>query len=151
MFLPHEVEGLLTRSLDILQIAKGEEHPHVAWAMHELAEFYRSQQRLEQAESLYQRAIAIWQVDSEDRRLDLAVSLDGLGELYVAQERLDDARAQFEQMRVLLHQVLDEEHPAINAARDRLARLDDKLALLADAKYTIKELQNEAPQEQAIQ
>ncbi len=39
---PHEVEGLLTRSLHILQTASGEDHPHAAWAMHRLADFYRS-------------------------------------------------------------------------------------------------------------
>ncbi len=124
---PHEVEGLLTRSLHILQTASGEDHPHAAWAMHRLADFYRSQQRLAPAESLYQQAIAIWKTDSGDRRLNLAVSLKGLGELYVAQERLDDARAQFEQMLALLQQVFGGEHPAIDAARDQLARLDQEL------------------------
>ena len=129
---PDEIEALLTRSLDILQTASGKEHSQAAWAMHKLADFYGSQQRFSSAESLYQRAIAIWQVDSEDRRLDLAASLKGLGELYAAQERLDDARMQFEQMLALLQQVLGEEHPATDAARDKLARLDQELHVRRD-------------------
>jgi tetratricopeptide (TPR) repeat protein len=129
---PDEIEALLMRSLHILQTASGKEHSHAAWAMHKLADFYGSQQRFAQAERLYQRAITIWQADSEDRRLDLAASLKGLGELYVAQERLDDARMQFEKMLAALQQVLDEEHPAIDAARDKLGRLDQELHVRQD-------------------
>ena len=145
---PDKAEELLMRSLHIQQTAHGDERPQVARAMHKLANFYRSQQKnLAQAESLYQHAVDIWQADkSGDRRLDLAASLEGLGELYVAQGNLDDARDQLEKMQALLEQVLGEEHPVIDAARNRLARLDNKRALAANAKHPAN-----APQEQTVQ
>ncbi len=145
---PDKAEELLIRSLHIQQTAKGNEHSQVAMAMHKLANFYRGQQKnLTRAESLYQQAADVWHADNSGGwRLDLAVNRRGLGELYVAQGRFDDAREQFEKMQALLKQALSEGHPAIDAARNRLVRLDNKRALAANTKQLTK-----APQEQAIQ
>lgn len=144
---PDEVEELLTRSLHILQSASGKDHTNAAWAMHKLANFYRYQQNYEPAEKLYQQAIAIWQADSGDRRLDLAASLKGLGELYMSQELLDEAKTQFEQMQALLQQVLDKEHPAIDAAKVQLARVDAE----SNYRLLLRDLQSQASQQRAIQ
>ncbi|PLY14569.1 MAG: kinesin [Sedimenticola sp.] len=129
------VEELLTRSLNIMQTASGHEHPNTAWAMHKLADFLRTQQRLEQAETLYQQAVAIWESAPDDRRIDQATSRRALGEVLMAQNRPTEAEKEFKQVVTLLNELLGEEHPFTEAARNQLAKAAEKPPI-SDAKTT---------------
>jgi tetratricopeptide (TPR) repeat protein len=116
-------ESLLKRSLDIAREVSGPRHANSATMLANLADFYQSESRLEEAELHYEEAISIW-LDSPVDPLRKAVGQNSLGRLFLSQRRFDEARLQFEQVLFLLKQSYTQDHPYVQQAIKNLTDLD---------------------------
>jgi tetratricopeptide (TPR) repeat protein len=78
-----EAEEFLILAKEIRQKQPGKEYSDLARTLHQLADLYREEGKLKEAEQLYQRELSLWEnVKEEDYRLDLSRCLHGLALLY---------------------------------------------------------------------
>jgi len=91
----------LKRALAIADKALGPDHPNVGTMLNNLAELYRAQGRLAEAEPLYKRALAITEKALGPDHPDTGASLNNLALLYRAQGRLAEAEPLFERVRAM--------------------------------------------------
>ncbi len=86
-----EAEPLFRQALDIMERAKGAEHPDVAIILNNLGELYYVQGRYAEAEFLYQRALAVKEKALGPDDLGLAATLENYAALLVRTNREDQA------------------------------------------------------------
>jgi tetratricopeptide (TPR) repeat protein len=101
----------------------GDEHPHVAASLNNLAEFYRSQGRYSEAEPLYIQALAIYKHLLGDEHPDVALSLNNLAALYYSQGRYSEAEPLYIQALAICEHLLGDEHPDVALSLNNLALL----------------------------
>jgi len=78
-------EPWLTDCFKLTQINFGENHPHVATSLNNLANLYQSQGRYEEAEPLYLQALELYKRLLGENHSYVASSLNNLAELYRSQ------------------------------------------------------------------
>ncbi|MEW6498618.1 MAG: tetratricopeptide repeat protein, partial [Cyanobacteriota bacterium] len=101
----------------------GEEHPHVADCLNNLANLYESQGRYDQAELLHIQALALRKRLLGEEHPAVAQSLNNLALLYESQDRYDQAEPLYRQALTLYKQQLGEEHIDVTQSLNNLAAL----------------------------
>lgn len=114
-----DAEKLLGAALERAARQHPDEAPH-AQAMVDLAEFYRSQARYEEAEPLFTRAIALLERGGEPQRVRLARPLNSLALVYRAQGFYDRAEPLCRRALAILEALHGPEHPSTAAALGNL-------------------------------
>ncbi|MDX2165852.1 MAG: tetratricopeptide repeat protein [Deltaproteobacteria bacterium] len=114
-----DAEKLLAAALQRAARQYPEEPAHAA-AMVDLAEFYRSQARYEEAEPLFTRAITMLERGGEAQRARLARPLNSLALVYRAQGLYDRAEPLCRRALSILEAVHGAEHPSTAAALGNL-------------------------------
>lgn len=79
-----EAEAMIKRAVLVQGRHLGLRHPTVASSMRAMAEFYRRQGRLSEAEPLFRRAIGIWEVSPGPMDSDAVAALHGLAHCVLA-------------------------------------------------------------------
>ena len=133
-----EAEPLYQQALAIMREQLGEQHPHTATSLNNLAVLYKAQGRYDEAEPLYQQALAITRERLGEQHPDTATSLNNLAVLYQAQGRYDEAEPLYQQALAIRKARLGEQHPyTITVAGNYFAclmgmgKIEDALELLA--------------------
>ena len=90
-----EAEPLYLKAIDIYQSRLGNDHPHTATGLNNLAGLYLSQGRYAEAEPLYLKALDIRRLQLGENHPDTATSLNNLAELYRSQGRYAEAEPLF--------------------------------------------------------
>ena len=84
-----EAQGMIKRAIVIQGGHLGLRHPAVASSLQELAELYRKQGRLSEAEPLYRKAIGIWELSRGPLDVDAVVALHGKAHCVLARPGAD--------------------------------------------------------------
>jgi tetratricopeptide (TPR) repeat protein len=111
---------------DCLEIAEkrlGEEHPHVAESLNNLAELYRSQGKYNEAEPLYRSALDMNKSMLGEKHPSVATSLNNLALLYYLQGKYKEAEPLYCWALVIKVHMLGEEHPSVAMSLNNLAVL----------------------------
>ena len=111
------------RSLAIVEKALGENHPHVARSLNNLANLYLHQGRYDEAEPLLHRSLAIREKVLGENHPRVATSLNTLAELYRNQGRYDQAEPLYHRSLAIREKALGENHPDVAASLNNLALL----------------------------
>ncbi|NEP62967.1 MAG: tetratricopeptide repeat protein [Symploca sp. SIO2G7] len=101
----------------------GNEHPHVATSINNLAVLYSSQGRYEEAESLYLQAFALRNKLLGNKHVDVADSINNLAVLYKLQGRYEEAESLLSQALALDKKLLGDEHLDVAGSINNLANL----------------------------
>ncbi|MEH2181105.1 tetratricopeptide repeat protein [Nostoc sp.] len=135
-------QGLYNQALpwyeQCLKITKkrlGEEHPHVATSLNNLAELYRSQGRYSEAEPLYQHALALRRQLLGEEHPNVATSLNDLTLLYNSQGRYSEAEPLCIEALALRRKLLGEEHTDVAASLNNLALLYNSQGRYSEAEH----------------
>ncbi|MFO0099143.1 MAG: tetratricopeptide repeat protein, partial [Aphanizomenon sp.] len=107
----------------LLKQRLGDDHPHVATSLNNLALLYQSQGKYKEAELLYQQALALRQKLLGDDHPDVATSLNNLAALYDSQGKYKEAEPLYQQALNICEQRLGVYHPHTIIVRDNLERL----------------------------
>ena len=118
-----EAEPWFRNCLAVVRSLLGEQHPHVASSLNNLAELYRAQGRYEEAEPLYLQALQLQRSLLGESHPDVATSLNNLAELYRAQGRYEEAEPLLLQALQLRRSLLGESHPDVATSLNNLAGL----------------------------
>nr|WP_287130353.1 tetratricopeptide repeat protein [Candidatus Cyanaurora vandensis] len=102
--------ALQEQALTLYRKITGEENLNLAQSLSNLAVFYKSQGRYDQAELLLQQALALRIKLLGQEHPDVAASMNNLAELYTSQGRYDQAEPLLQQALVLYLKLLGEEH-----------------------------------------
>ncbi|MEH1824147.1 MAG: tetratricopeptide repeat protein [Nostoc sp.] len=113
----------LEQCLEVTKKRLGEEHPHVALSLNNLATLYDSQGRYSEAEPLYIQALALTRKLLGEEHPQVALSLNNLATLYDSQGRYSEAEPLYIQALALTRKLLGEEHPHIALSLNNLAAL----------------------------
>jgi tetratricopeptide (TPR) repeat protein len=116
-------EPWLQQCLELSQRLLGQDHPHVAASLNNLAGLYYSQGLYQQAEPLLVKALELNQRLLGGNHLDIAQSLNNLAGLYESQGRYDQAEPLYLQALELSKRLLGEEHPDVANSLNNLAKL----------------------------
>ncbi|MEH1868354.1 MAG: tetratricopeptide repeat protein, partial [Nostoc sp.] len=126
----YEAQGLYNQALpwyeQCLEVTKkrlGEEHPHIAESLNNLAVLYYYQGRYREAEPLYIQALALRRKLLGEEHPDVAESLKNLATLYHFQGRYSEAEPLNIQALALRRKLLGEEHPFVAQSLNNLALL----------------------------
>jgi tetratricopeptide (TPR) repeat protein len=79
----NDAEPLYLQSLDILKLQLGNDHPHVAQSLNNLAQLYFSQENYLEAENLAQQALVIYQQKLGSEHPDTQNAAVGVKLLYI--------------------------------------------------------------------
>jgi tetratricopeptide (TPR) repeat protein len=109
--------------LSVVRLLLGEQHPHVAMSLNNLALLYQSQGHYEDAEPLYQQALALRRSLLGEQHPHVAMSLNNLAGLYESQGRYEDAEPLYQQALALRRSLLGEQHPHVAGSLNNLAGL----------------------------
>jgi tetratricopeptide (TPR) repeat protein len=101
----------------------GDDHPHVANSLNNLAHLYQSQGQYSLAEPLYQEALALTKQLLGEAHPDVANSLHNLAGLYESQGRYSLAEPLYQKALALRKQLFGEVHPAVANSLNNLANL----------------------------
>lgn len=101
----------------------GEEDPRVATTLHNLAEYFRLQDRYDEAESMHKRALTIRVNALGPVHPDVGESLHNLALVHKAQGRYDEAESTFERAIAIDEKALGREHLDVATDFDGLAGL----------------------------
>jgi tetratricopeptide (TPR) repeat protein len=116
-------EPWLTDCFKLTQINFGENHPHVATSLNNLANLYQSQGRYEEAEPLYLQALELYKRLLGENHSYVASSLNNLAELYRSQGKYEEAKPLYLQALELYKRILGENHPSVASSLNNLAEL----------------------------
>ena len=101
----------------------GENHPHVATSLNNLAFLYYSQGRYTEAEPLLEQALELRQRLLGENHPTVAISLNNLALLYHSQGRYTEAEILFLQALELKQRLLGENHPTVAISLNNLGEL----------------------------
>ncbi|MEM7761024.1 MAG: tetratricopeptide repeat protein, partial [Cyanobacteria bacterium P01_A01_bin.40] len=121
------------QSLTVCRERLGEQHPHVALSLSNLALLYRDQGRYADAEPLFRQALELTKQLLGENHPDVDTSLHNLALLYSDQGRYADAEPLFRQALELYKQLLGEQHPHVATSLNNLALLYYYQGRYADA------------------
>ncbi|AFY48808.1 putative transcriptional regulator [Nostoc sp. PCC 7524] len=126
----YEGQGLYTQAepwnqqcLSTVQNRLGDNHPHVATSLNNLALLYESQGKYDQAEPLLLQSLELRQRLLGDNHPDVATSLNNLAGLYESQGKYDQAEPLYLQALELCQRLLGDNHPHVAASLNNLAVL----------------------------
>ncbi|MBE9092407.1 CHAT domain-containing protein [Tychonema sp. LEGE 07203] len=111
----------LALRLDLLLL--GEEHPHVATSLNNLASFYYEQGRYSEAEQLFKEALELRQKLLGEEHPHVATSLNNLAGVYRLQGRYSKAESLLKQVLSLDKHWLGEVHPEVAISLNNLAAI----------------------------
>jgi tetratricopeptide (TPR) repeat protein len=111
------------QSVSAVKSRFGENHPHVATSLNNLALLYKNQGRYEAAEPLYIQALELTKQLLGENHPDYAQSLNNLALLYYSQGRYEAAEPLLIQALELRKQLLTENHPDYAISLSSLAAL----------------------------
>ncbi|MEQ8381427.1 MAG: FxSxx-COOH system tetratricopeptide repeat protein [Coleofasciculus sp. A1-SPW-01] len=100
----------------------GDDHPHVASSLNNLAYLYSSQGRYGEAEPLYLQALELYKRLGDDHP-DVAINLNNLANLYNLLGRYSEAELLYQQDLELRKRLLGEDHPHVASSLHNLATL----------------------------
>ena len=109
--------------LETVNRVLGDEHPHVASSLNNLAGLYDNQGRYKEAEPLYLDALALRKRVLGDEHPHVASSLNNLAGLYDNQGRYEEAEPLYLDALALRKRVLGDEHPHVASSLNDLAAL----------------------------
>nr|VFJ62643.1 MAG: Tfp pilus assembly protein PilF [Candidatus Kentron sp. FM]VFJ63630.1 MAG: Tfp pilus assembly protein PilF [Candidatus Kentron sp. FM]VFK14742.1 MAG: Tfp pilus assembly protein PilF [Candidatus Kentron sp. FM] len=118
-----QIRPLLEAALAIHQAIFGEQHPHTAASLNNLALLLKTQGQYAEARPLYEEALAIHRAALGDRHPDTAASLNNLAELLRTQGQYAEARPLYEEALAIRQAVLGEQHPHTATSLNNLALL----------------------------
>ncbi len=111
------------QALNLTRHLWGDEHPHVATSLNNLAGIYKAQGRYTEAEHLYEKALNLRQHLLGGEHPDVTASLNNLALLYHDQGRYGEAEQFYEQALNLAKHLWGNEHPHLAASLNNLALL----------------------------
>ncbi|MBW4492370.1 MAG: tetratricopeptide repeat protein [Oscillatoria princeps RMCB-10] len=124
---------LAQQSCNLAKTYFGENHPHYAGSLNNLAGLYESMGRFAEAEPLYLRAKEIRRVALGENHPDYATSLNNLAQLYKAMGRFADAEPLYLQAKEIRRVALGENHPSYATSLNNLAGLYYAMGRFAEA------------------
>jgi tetratricopeptide (TPR) repeat protein len=89
----------------------GENHPHVATSLNNLAELYKTQGKYAEAETLRLRCLEIERKTLGENHPQFATSLNNLAGLYLAQGKYAEAEPLYQRAITIFLEKLGENHP----------------------------------------
>ncbi|NCR97367.1 MAG: tetratricopeptide repeat protein, partial [Microcystis aeruginosa L311-01] len=127
------------QALDLRKRLLGDNHPHVADSLSNLAGLYDFQGRYTEAEPLYLQALDLRKRLLGDNHPDVALSLSNLAGLYDFQGRYTEAEPLYLQALDLRKRLLGENHPDTKNCRNNLQimRLQQKFTSLTWLRWII--------------
>ncbi|MEM6501129.1 MAG: tetratricopeptide repeat protein [Cyanobacteria bacterium P01_C01_bin.89] len=111
----------LQNALETTETRQGDNHPHTAQSLNNLAALYQSQGRYSDAEPLYRRSLEIKEHQLGDNHPSTATSLNNLALLYKSQGRYSDAEPLFRRSLEIREQQLGDNHPHTATSLNNLA------------------------------
>jgi tetratricopeptide (TPR) repeat protein len=121
-------EPWYNQCVEVVKTRLGEEHPHLAGSLNNLAALYSDQGRYSEAEPLYIQALALSKRLLGEEHPAVATSLNNLAYLYSDQRRYSDAEPLYIQALALRERVLGVNHPNTVTARKNLEILQAKIS-----------------------
>ncbi|EDX74377.1 Tetratricopeptide repeat family [Coleofasciculus chthonoplastes PCC 7420] len=131
--------SLAEAALVLAQQLWGNDHPHIASSLNNLAELYRSKRRLGEAEPLYQQALAMRQRLFAHDHPDVASSLNNLGLLYHFQGRLPEAEPLYQRAMEMRQRLFAHDHPDVASSLNNLGGLYESQGKLTEAEPLLKQ------------
>ncbi|CCI16907.1 Kinesin light chain (modular protein) [Microcystis aeruginosa PCC 9807] len=128
----------LTKCCEEIQSRLGENHPHVAASLNNLAGLYRCQGRYTEAESLYKHSLFLREQLLGENHLDVAQSLNNLAVLYEYQGRYAEAEYLCKRCLSLIEQLLGENNLYFATILNNLAGLYESQGRYAEAEPLYK-------------
>jgi CHAT domain-containing protein/tetratricopeptide (TPR) repeat protein len=128
-----EALPLAHRALEIVEKARGPDHPDVATALGSLAYLYIIQRRYADAEPLIRRVLAIREKTLGPDHPDVAEALGGLAYLYTNQGRYADAEPLYERALAIGEKARGPGHPDVANLLNNLADVYRNQGRYADA------------------
>ncbi|MFM6513582.1 MAG: tetratricopeptide repeat protein [Microcystis panniformis] len=128
----------LTKCCEEIQSRLGENHPHVAASLNNLAGLYRCQGRYAEAEPLYKRSVSLIKQLLGENHPIVATSLNNLALLYQCQGRYTEAESLYKHSLFLREQLLGENHLDVAQSLNNLAVLYEYQGRYAEAEYLCK-------------
>ncbi|ODV35519.1 tetratricopeptide repeat protein [Microcystis aeruginosa] len=119
----NSAERYFDNCLEAVQSRLGDNHPHVATSLNNLAAFYNSQGRYKEAEPLHLKALDLRKRLLGDNDPHVATSLNNLAALYRSQGRYTEAEALFLQALDLRKRLLGDNDPHVATSLNNLAGL----------------------------
>jgi tetratricopeptide (TPR) repeat protein len=123
----------------VIKTRLGDEHPHVASSLNNLAALYHSQGRYDEAEPLLKEALELCKCLLGDEHPHVASSLNNLALLYHSQGRYDEAEPLLKETLGLYKRLLGDEHPHVATSLNNLAALYDSQGRYDEAEPLYKE------------
>ncbi|NEO11249.1 MULTISPECIES: tetratricopeptide repeat protein [unclassified Moorena] len=120
-----QAEPWFTQCLEISRSRLGEEHPHVATSLNDLALLYWSMGRYHEAELLLLQCLEMKNQLLGEEDLELSTTLNNLGLIYHAQGRYHEAEPILLQALEMTKQWRGEEHPDVATSLNNLGILYD--------------------------
>nr|MBW4564514.1 tetratricopeptide repeat protein [Mojavia pulchra JT2-VF2] len=109
--------------LSVVKTRLGEEHPHVATSLNDLALLYNSQGKYASAEPLYLQALEMTKRLLGEEHPHVATSLNNLAYLYNSQGKYTEAEPLYLQALEMTKRLLGDEHPHVATSLSHLAYL----------------------------
>ncbi|ARI83820.1 tetratricopeptide repeat protein [Microcystis aeruginosa] len=119
----NSAERYFDNCLEAVQSRLGDNHPHVATSLNNLAGLYRFQGRYTEAEPLYLQVLDLDKRLLGDNHPDVATSLNNLAELYRSQGRYTEAEPLYLEALDLRKRLLGDNHPDVANSLNNLAAL----------------------------
>ncbi|XHR83485.1 MAG: FxSxx-COOH system tetratricopeptide repeat protein [Gloeotrichia echinulata GP01] len=123
--LYNQAEPWYEQCLEETKKRLGDEHPHVAFSLNNLAALYYSQGRYSEAEPLLLEALELFRRLLGDEHPCVASSLNNLAALYHSQGRYSEAEPLYLEALELTRRLLGDEHPDVALSLNNLAYLYD--------------------------
>ena len=117
------VAELLSRSLRVIEIGLGQDHPDVAQVLKNLAAVQYLQGGFTQAEENLVRALKIWEASYGPEHQVVAATLNNLAGIYEAQSKHAEAADALERSLRVWEKIVGPDHEAVAESRRQLAEL----------------------------
>lgn len=110
-------------ALELGERRNGTDSPAIVPMLDSLADLYAAQTQYRDAEPLYERSLEIQERALARYQAGIARTLNNLGSIYEATGRTPEARELYERVLTAWQPALGPDHPSVQAARERLARI----------------------------